>query len=74
MQYSLFQTCKYHQWQEALIANMIQQQQDSLTAQMKQLEQTLQDRIDDHNIANDTPAYSAQPEHENENETRVRPF
>ena len=48
------------------MANMIKQQQDSLTAQMKQLEQTLQDRIDDHNIANDTPittAYSAQPEH-----------
>ena len=53
---------------------MIKQQQDSLTAQMKQLEQTLQDRTDDHNIANDTPASSAQPEHENENETRVRPF
>jgi hypothetical protein len=50
--------------QEALIANMIKQQQDSLTAQMKQLEQKLQDRIDDHHIANDTPAttaYSAQP-------------
>ena len=60
--------------QEALIANMIKQQQDSLTAQMKQLEQTLQDRIDDHNIANDTSAYSIQPEHENKNETRVRPF
>jgi hypothetical protein len=50
--------------QEALIANMIKQQQDSLTAQMKQLERTLQDRIDDHHIANDMPAttaYSAQP-------------
>jgi hypothetical protein len=47
--------------QEALIANMIKQQQDSLTAQMKQLEQTLQDRIDDHHIANNTPATTAYP-------------
>ena len=46
---------------EALIADMIKQQQDSLTAQMKQLEQTLQDRIDDHHIANDTPATTACP-------------
>jgi len=38
---------------------MIKQQQDSLTAQMKQLERTLQDRIDDHHIANDTPATAA---------------
>ncbi|KAN0086677.1 hypothetical protein V8E54_000365 [Elaphomyces granulatus] len=38
---------------------MFQQQQDSLTAQMQQLKQTLQDQLDDRNIENDMRLHPA---------------
>ena len=40
---------------------MFQQKQDSLTTQMQQLKQTLQDQLDGRSIENDMPNVSATP-------------